>query len=52
MCFGEKIRALDVFGHPISLTYKGDVRFKTRIGGSFCLIIIIVMGSIFLADML
>ena len=45
MCFGERIRVLDIFGAQVGLTYKGSVKFKTRVGGAICLIIIIVMGQ-------
>ena len=52
MCFGDRIRALDIFGKPIGLTYKDSHKFKTRIGGSVCLLIIIVMGSLLLTDLI
>ena len=52
MCFGDRIRALDIFGKPIGLTYKDSPKFKTRIGGSVCLLIIIVMGSLLFTDLI
>ena len=36
------IKSCDMFGLPVSLTYRGESRFKTAIGGCTSLIIILV----------
>ena len=37
----NKVRSLDLFAVPVSLTYKGKTRFSTLCGGFFSLIIIL-----------
>ena len=44
MYFKEKVRGFDVFGAPVSLTYKGDSSFKTVCGGLVCILITILIG--------
>ena len=43
----KRLRAIDLFGAPISLVYKGDDTFKTQVGG-FCslLWILAVFGGL------
>lgn len=47
MCFrGEALRALDIFGAPIGLNYKGENTFSTKIGGLFTLILYVLLVSL------
>ena len=39
----EKVRAFDLFGLEMGLTYKGDKEFKTRMGGLITLIIVLTL---------
>ena len=41
----EKVRQFDIFGAPISFTYKGDHEFKTGFGGCISLVIWILLVS-------
>ena len=36
--FGNSIQRLDIFGHPISVTYRGDSFFKTNLGAIFSIL--------------
>ena len=38
------LRKIDLFAVPISLTYKGEKKFSTRIGG--CLSLILLLGFV------
>ena len=35
----DSIRKLDIFGIRVSLTYRGEDRFRTRVGGCFTLLL-------------
>ena len=37
----DYLRKIDLFAVPISLTYKGEKKFSTRIGGCFSLLLIL-----------
>ena len=48
MSCGSKLRSVDMLGVPVSLLYKGEPTFKTRVGGIFSIlwVIIVVLGFI------
>ena len=48
MSCGSKLRAVDLLGVPISLLYKGESTFTTRVGGllSILWVIIVILGFI------
>ena len=35
--FGSILTALDLFGHGVGVTYRGDSVYKTKLGGFFSL---------------
>ena len=35
----EKFQALDIFGHPIGVNYKGNDTFQTKMGAFFTLVV-------------
>ena len=39
--FGDSISKLDIFGHQVGVTYKGDRFYKTNIGAAFTIIMTI-----------
>ena len=49
MCFscrkGEKLRQFDIFGAPVGVTYGGESRFRTGLGGCFTILLLIFFGS-------
>ena len=40
---GETFKSIDIFGHPISVNYRGEDTFKTRLGACFTLIVYLLM---------
>ena len=38
MSFVNFLKGLDIFGHPVSVNYRGESSFNTGIGGFFTLI--------------
>ena len=49
MCFscknGEKLRQFDIFGAPVGVTYGGESRFRTGLGGCVTILLLIFFGS-------
>ena len=43
--FKKGLEAIDLYGKPITLNYKGDVTFKTYHGGLITLIIVAISIS-------
>lgn len=43
----QYLRRIDNFGHPITLTYKGDSTFKSPLGGFFTLAVYAIVLSFF-----
>lgn len=39
----EKFNSIDMFGHPISLTWNGEEEHKTSLGAAFSTILIVVL---------
>lgn len=39
----EKFNSIDMFGHPISLTWNGEEEHKTSLGAAFSTILILVL---------
>ena len=35
----ERFQALDIFGHPIGVNYKGNSTFQTKMGAFFTLVV-------------
>lgn len=46
----ESLKKIDLFGVPVSLVYKGNTTFTTRVGGIFSLMWAIIMISVFIQD--
>lgn len=44
----DYLRKIDTFGHPITLTYKGEPTFKSPLGGFFTLAVYAIVISYFL----
>ena len=42
----NSLRALDIFGREITLTFEGERKFKTMIGGIFSIIAIIIVIAV------
>lgn len=49
MCFtchkGERVRQFDIFGAPVGVTFNGEARYKTGLGGCVTLLLLVVFGS-------
>ena len=52
MAFGEYFKKIDIFGVPVSLSYKGEQEFTTRCGGIVTLLIIIFCSSLIMSGVL
>ena len=52
MTFGESLRKLDYFGEPVNLVYKGDMKFKTKVGGFTTMFIVLTMLSLFVSELI
>lgn len=39
------LRKLDLFGAPVGVTFKGESEYKTKIGGTVTLLLILLIGS-------
>ena len=46
----ECVRKFDIFGTPVSLKYKGDETFRTRIGGCITISIMLSLIALFLEE--
>ena len=44
---GEGIKRVDLYGQPVQLTYKGNLKFQTCCGGCVSLIFIVLMTTMF-----
>ena len=44
------LQSIDLFGAPVSLIYKGESTFTTRVGGFFSLLWIIIVLSGFIQE--
>jgi hypothetical protein len=42
---------MDIYGHPITLSYKGETTHKTLLGGIFTLIAILLIVSYFIYNL-
>ena len=42
--FGDSLSKLDIFGHQIGVTYKGEHSYKTNLGAAFT--IIMALGTL------
>ena len=42
--FGDSLSKLDIFGHQVGVTYKGDRSYKTNLGAVFT--IIMALGTL------
>ncbi len=42
---GEKLRQFDIFGAPVGVTYGGESRFRTGLGGCVTILLLIFFGS-------
>lgn len=42
------LRNLDVYGKPVTMTYRGKDKFKTTFGGVVSLILLLFIVSVFL----
>jgi hypothetical protein len=46
------ITKLDIYGHPINLTYKGESTYKTLLGGIFTILAQFLIISFFLYELM
>ena len=46
----RKLREYDLFGAPIGLTFEGEAKYKTRVGGFVSLIICILFGGTLISN--
>lgn len=46
----DVLKSIDIYGTPITLTYKGQGTFKTFVGGIFTLITLVIVMSYFLSS--
>ena len=40
--FSDFFLSLDIFGHPVTVNYKGEDKFKTRLGALFTIALVVL----------
>ena len=46
MAFGEGLKEYDLFGIPVTLSYKGENEFRSRVGAIVSAVVIIMYCSL------
>jgi hypothetical protein len=46
------ITKIDIYGHPINLTYRGSSTYKTLLGGLFTMLVRFLVLAFFLYEMM
>ena len=41
--FGKFIKKLDIYGHEVSMNYRGDEAYRTKFGGFFSLVTFVLI---------